>query len=158
MGRKFFPMRVVRPWHRLPRAAVDAPSLEMFKTGLGGALGYLAYWKVSWPMAERWNWIIFKVLSNPKQSVILWCSLGSRPWSLWPFCSAVMCNPGQVLVVEAEGGCRCFQEQHPEVLNHLNCPLERLCFYSCSAFHTEEQTVGGGPWRTRRAADWLLLL
>jgi len=25
---------VVRPWHRLPREAVDAPSLEVFKTRL----------------------------------------------------------------------------------------------------------------------------
>ena len=32
--KKFFPMRVVRPWPRLPREAVAAPSLAMFKTGL----------------------------------------------------------------------------------------------------------------------------
>ena len=31
---KFFTMRVVRCWHRLPRAVVDALSLEMFKTRL----------------------------------------------------------------------------------------------------------------------------
>ncbi|GAB0202820.1 hypothetical protein GRJ2_002747600 [Grus japonensis] len=37
--KKFFPVRVVRPWHRLPREAVDAPSLEVFKTRLDGALG-----------------------------------------------------------------------------------------------------------------------
>ena len=30
---------VVRPWHRLPREAVDAPSLEVFKARLDGALG-----------------------------------------------------------------------------------------------------------------------
>ncbi|KFO70381.1 hypothetical protein N303_00884, partial [Cuculus canorus] len=29
--KNFFPMRVVRDWHRLPREAVDAPSLEVFK-------------------------------------------------------------------------------------------------------------------------------
>ncbi|KFO81362.1 hypothetical protein N303_01565, partial [Cuculus canorus] len=39
--RKFFTMRVVRHWHRLPREAVDAPSLEMFKARLDGALGSL---------------------------------------------------------------------------------------------------------------------
>ncbi|KFW66274.1 hypothetical protein AS28_09465, partial [Pygoscelis adeliae] len=39
--KKFFAMRVVRHWHRLPREAVDAPSLEVFKTRLDGALSNL---------------------------------------------------------------------------------------------------------------------
>ncbi|KFR01599.1 hypothetical protein N306_14092, partial [Opisthocomus hoazin] len=39
--KKFFTMRVVRPWHRLPREAVDAPSLEVFKARLDGALSNL---------------------------------------------------------------------------------------------------------------------
>ncbi|KFV39922.1 hypothetical protein N328_03120, partial [Gavia stellata] len=39
--RKFFTMRVVRHWNRLPREAVDAPSLEAFKARLDGALGNL---------------------------------------------------------------------------------------------------------------------
>lgn len=29
--KKFFYVRVMRPWHRLPREAVDVPSLEVFK-------------------------------------------------------------------------------------------------------------------------------
>ena len=37
----FFTMWVVRHWHRLPREAVDAPSLEVFKARLDGALGNL---------------------------------------------------------------------------------------------------------------------
>jgi len=45
-------MRVVRPWHRLPREAVAAHSLEMFKTRLDGALSSLVWWKVSLPMAS----------------------------------------------------------------------------------------------------------
>ncbi|KFW65554.1 hypothetical protein AS28_04714, partial [Pygoscelis adeliae] len=39
--KKFFTMRVVRHWHRLPREAVDAPSLEVFKARLDGALSNL---------------------------------------------------------------------------------------------------------------------
>ncbi|KFR08139.1 hypothetical protein Y956_12049, partial [Nipponia nippon] len=39
--KKFFPVRVVRPWNRLPREAVDAPSLAVFKARLDGALSNL---------------------------------------------------------------------------------------------------------------------
>ena len=35
--RKFFPMRVVRPWPRLPRGAVAAPSLAVLKARLDRA-------------------------------------------------------------------------------------------------------------------------
>ncbi|KFV08028.1 hypothetical protein N339_09626, partial [Pterocles gutturalis] len=38
---KYFMQRVVRHWNRLPREAVDAPSLEAFKARLDGALGRL---------------------------------------------------------------------------------------------------------------------
>ncbi|KFW68160.1 hypothetical protein AS28_12033, partial [Pygoscelis adeliae] len=36
--KNFFTMRVMRHWNRLPREAVDAPSLEAFKVRLDGAL------------------------------------------------------------------------------------------------------------------------
>jgi len=38
---KFFTRRVVRCWNGLPRQVVDAPSLEVLKTRLDGALGNL---------------------------------------------------------------------------------------------------------------------
>ncbi|PKU48616.1 hypothetical protein llap_1068 [Limosa lapponica baueri] len=41
IGKKFFTVRVVRHWNRLPREAVDAPSLEVFKTRLDEALSNL---------------------------------------------------------------------------------------------------------------------
>ena len=42
MRQKSFPVRVLRPWHRLPREAVAAPgSLAVFKARLDGALGSL---------------------------------------------------------------------------------------------------------------------
>jgi len=49
--KELFTVRVVRPWHRLPREAVDAPSLEVFKARLDGALSNLVYWKLSLLMA-----------------------------------------------------------------------------------------------------------
>jgi len=39
--KKLFTMRVVRHWHRLPREAVAAPSLAVFKARLDGALSSL---------------------------------------------------------------------------------------------------------------------
>ena len=40
-------MRVVEPWPRLPREVVNAPSLEMFKARLDGALSTLIPLKMS---------------------------------------------------------------------------------------------------------------
>ena len=45
-------MRVVGHWNKLPREAVDAPSLEAFKARLDGALSNLVQWEVSLPIAE----------------------------------------------------------------------------------------------------------
>ena len=68
---KFFTQRVVKPWHRLPREAVDAPSLEVSKARLDGALGSLGWWEVSLPMAGGWNWVGFKASSNLSHSMMI---------------------------------------------------------------------------------------
>ena len=41
--KKFFPMRVVEQWPRLPREVVAAPSLAVFKARLDGALSNLVW-------------------------------------------------------------------------------------------------------------------
>jgi len=51
IGKKFFPMRVVRHWPRLPRESVAAPSLAVFKARLDGALSNLVWWKMPLLMA-----------------------------------------------------------------------------------------------------------
>jgi len=44
-------MRAVKHWPRLPREAVAAPSLAVFKARLDGALSTLVWWKMSLLMA-----------------------------------------------------------------------------------------------------------
>jgi len=44
---KFFTLKAVRPWYRLPREAMAAPSLEIFKARLDGALSNLVWLKMS---------------------------------------------------------------------------------------------------------------
>jgi len=62
---------MVRPWPRLPREAVAAPSLAGFKARLDGAGSTLGWWKGSLLMAEGWNGMFYKVSSSPNHSVIL---------------------------------------------------------------------------------------
>jgi len=64
-------MRVVRPWQRLPREAVAAPSLAVLKARLDGALSTLVWWKMSLLMVMGWNQMSFKVPPNPNHSMIL---------------------------------------------------------------------------------------
>ena len=70
-------MRVVRAWHRLPREAVVAPSLEVPKARLEGDPGSMS-WGGGRPAHGRG-------LSLPTQSMILWCSredknVGTEEW------------------------------------------------------------------------------
>jgi len=76
--KRFFTVRVVKHWHRLPREAVAAPSLAVFKARMDGALSTLGWWKMSLPMARGWNQMIFKVPSNPNHSMILYNPKGFR--------------------------------------------------------------------------------
>lgn len=39
IGKKFFTMRALRHWNRLSREGRDAPSLEVYKVRLDGAVG-----------------------------------------------------------------------------------------------------------------------
>ena len=54
---KFFTVRVVRCWNRLPREVVDAPSLEVFKARLDGALGSLVWY-------EMWRLVALPVVGG----------------------------------------------------------------------------------------------
>ena len=45
--RKFFTQGVVTHWNRLPKEAVDAPSLQAFRARLDVALGSLVWWLVT---------------------------------------------------------------------------------------------------------------
>jgi len=48
---------VKKPWHRLPREVVDAPSLETFQARLDGALSNLIQLKMSLLIAgelDKW--------------------------------------------------------------------------------------------------------
>ena len=49
--RKFFPMRVVRHWHRLPMEVVETSSLEVLKARLDVAVSNLLWCEVSLAMA-----------------------------------------------------------------------------------------------------------
>jgi len=56
-------------WNRLPKEAVDAPSLEAFKARLDVALGSLVCWLVTLHIAGVWNCMIIVVLFNPVHSM-----------------------------------------------------------------------------------------
>jgi len=58
-------------WNRLPKEAVDAPSLEAFKARLDVALGSLGCWLATLHIAGGWNWMSTVVLFNSGHSRIL---------------------------------------------------------------------------------------
>jgi len=64
-------VRVVSHRNRLPREHVDAPSLEVFKARLDGALSNLVYWKVLLHVAGGLELDDLMVPFNPNHSMIL---------------------------------------------------------------------------------------
>ena len=56
---------------RLPKEAVDAPSLQAFKARLDVALGSLGCWLATLHTAGGWNWMSIVVLCNPGHSTML---------------------------------------------------------------------------------------
>ena len=69
--KNFFTMRVVKPWPRLPREVVDAPSLGTPKARLDGALSDLVWLTMSLLAAGGWAGWALKVPPNPNRSGIL---------------------------------------------------------------------------------------
>ena len=69
--KKFFSQRVVTHWNRLPKEAVDAPSLEAFKARLDVALGSLGCWLATLHIAGGWSWMSTVGLCSPGHSMSL---------------------------------------------------------------------------------------
>ncbi|NWY37420.1 WNK2 kinase, partial [Sylvia atricapilla] len=61
-----------RLWHRLPRAAVVAPSLAVSKVRLDGAWSTLGLMEGVPARGRGWNGMTFEVLFNPNHSMILY--------------------------------------------------------------------------------------
>jgi len=70
--KKFFLVRVVKPWHRLPREVVEVPSLEPFQARLDGA-GSTLIRSCRCPCSLQGDWTRWplKVPSHPNHLVIL---------------------------------------------------------------------------------------
>lgn len=63
---------VIHPWHRLPRAVLESPSLTGFKTHVDVVHGDIGQWKPSLTvLQEQWHPVILEGLSNPNGSMIL---------------------------------------------------------------------------------------
>lgn len=70
--KKFFLLRVVRHWHGLPRAVVDAPFLEALKVRLAGLCTACSSWRCPCSVQRGCTGWSLKVPSNPKYWMILW--------------------------------------------------------------------------------------
>ena len=70
--KKLFTQKAAKHWHRLPREAVDVPSMEVPKARLYVDLGSLTQWVATLSVVGSWNLMTFEVPSNPSHSMILW--------------------------------------------------------------------------------------
>lgn len=64
----FFMERFVQPWHRLPKARVESPSLEGFKSSVDVALGGMGQ---HFGLAVLGQWLSSEGFSNPNKFVFL---------------------------------------------------------------------------------------
>jgi len=64
--KKFFMVSVVKPWPRVPREVVDAPSLEPSQARLDGALSNLTQLKMSLLPAGGLGWMASEGPFQPK--------------------------------------------------------------------------------------------
>ena len=85
--KKFFTVSVVRQWHRLPREAVDAPSLETLKVRLDGVLS--TWWICRCPCSLQGSWTrwTLRVPSDSNDSMILTFNY-STVWALMALLAA----------------------------------------------------------------------
>ena len=73
----FFPKRVVKHWHRLPREVVNAPSLSVFKRHLDNALNNALKLLVSPELVRQLDWMITVGPFQLRYSVLP-CSVDGR--------------------------------------------------------------------------------
>jgi len=64
--KKFFTVRVVKPWNGLPRDAVKALSLEAFKVKLNWALSNMIF---TLRVTEHWNRLPREVVESPSLEI-----------------------------------------------------------------------------------------
>ena len=69
--RQFFHPEGGDALNRLPKEAVDAPSLEALKAKLDVALGSLVWWSATLRIAGGWNWMSTVLLCSPGHAMIL---------------------------------------------------------------------------------------
>ena len=87
--------KVVRHWNRLPREAVDAPSLETLKVRLDGALSILNCCRCPCSLQRSWTGWRLRVPSNSNDSMIL-CHCVHRAVLILLWIPKVPCVPRAV--------------------------------------------------------------